>query len=141
MLNGPSRQRDDLLDQLKQLLCEFEKKRDVASLRELTILLVGIGRIVHRLGKSVAVAGGLSATSARARIRGYLEAIPNQVVEGDELAAISGIAQYARRVRELREGCELDIRTGPGTTDPDTRKELRPGQYILIPFNRPRLKP
>lgn len=138
MSNEESRRRDELLDRVQEGLAEFERSREVRSLRELTIMLVELERTIRRLGKSVAVVGGLSATSARERIRGYLEAAPNQVVEGIELAAISGVAQYARRVRELRDDFGLDIRTGPGVKSPDTEKELRPGQYIYVPIGSPR---
>ncbi len=42
------------------------------------------------------------ATSARERIISYFKRYPRIVIDGDELMVVSGIAEWARRVRELR---------------------------------------
>ena len=44
----------------------------------------------------------LSSASARDRILAYLRKYAGQVIAGDELMIISGIQEYARRIRELR---------------------------------------
>jgi hypothetical protein len=42
------------------------------------------------------------ASSAKDRILAYLRRYPHLVVDGDELMVVSGIAEWARRLRELR---------------------------------------
>jgi len=51
------------------------------------------------LGVSVATELG---TSASGRILGYFRKYPATVLAGDELGVVSGISEYARRIRELR---------------------------------------
>lgn len=127
---------DLLLANINEQLSKYEEAKDISSLREVTLMIVDIEQTVRQLGRSVGVAAGLSPTSARNRIRGYLEAFPNQVIEGNELAAISGIAQYARRIRELRDEGFV-IRTGPDSTNPMTGQKIRPDQYLFIPDEQP----
>ena len=134
---------DVLLEQLQDQLRRYEKVRDTGSLREATIAIVAIEKTVRQLGKSVGVAAGLSATSARERIRGYLEEFHGQVIDGIELAAVSGIAQYARRIRELREE-GFEIRTGPDAVDPVSGATLRSDQYVYVKSDqkaKPKRKP
>jgi hypothetical protein len=42
------------------------------------------------------------ASSARDRVIAYLVRYPRRVIDGDELMVVSGIGEWARRVRELR---------------------------------------
>lgn len=126
---------DDVLTQLQGQLEAYMRLRDSGSLRDLTIMISGIEKTVSQLGHSVAVAAGLSPTSARSRIRSYFKAFPHEVIDGCELAAISGIAQYARRIRELREEGFV-IRTGPKAVNPKTQFELRPDQYLYTPMDQ-----
>ena len=90
-----------------------------------------IQETVRQLGIAIAVRAGFSASSARERILSYLQASPNQVIEGMELAVISGISEYGRRVRALRE-TGITILTGPEAIDPISGEPLRPDQYILV---------
>jgi hypothetical protein len=53
------------------------------------------------------------------------------VIEADELSAISGILEYGRRARELREQHGFNLLTGPAR-NPATGAPLRPDQYLLI---------
>ena len=92
---------------------------------------------VRQLGQSVGAAAGLSPTSARDRIRGYFSAFPNEIIDGLELAVVSGISEYARRIRELREE-GFEIRTGADAGDPKIRNELRPDQYLYVPADQSR---
>jgi len=52
------------------------------------------------LGVAVAVSHGLSESSARERIRMYLIEYVGIAIAGSELAVVSGISDYPRRVRE-----------------------------------------
>ena len=45
---------------------------------------------------------GDKASSARERLVAYLVRYPRRVIDGDELMVVSGIAEWARRIRELR---------------------------------------
>ena len=139
-LSNANRSSDFLLSRIRSQLAEFEKQRPVKPLRELTLKLVDIQETVKKLGTAVGVAAGLSATSARARIRGYLEAVPNEVVGAVELAVVSGISEYGRRVRELR-AQGLEILTGPEAVDPATGRPLRPDQYLLVQEGADNLTP
>ena len=128
---GP-RSPDSLLAEIQEQLVRYREQRDLKSLRELTVLVTEMGDTVRKLGRAVAVAAGLSPTSARARIRGYFERFPQEVIDGIELAAISGISEYARRIRELREE-GFPIRTGPDAVNPDSGSTLRADQYLYLP--------
>lgn len=122
---------DYLLNRIHQQLEDYESIRDSGTLRELTRKIVEIQDDVRQLGRSVGIAAGLSPTSARDRIKEYFKAFAGEVIEGDELSAISGIAQYARRIRELREEGFI-IRTGPDALGPSTGRPLRPDQYVYV---------
>jgi hypothetical protein len=65
--------------------------------------------------------------SAREAIRRYLLSNVGRVIEGSELRRASGgISEWARRVRELRDEEGYEILTHKD------RRELKPGQYMLI---------
>ncbi len=98
------------------------------ALRDKILRLIELQDGFRKLGIALAVQDGLSPASARGRIRDYLQAHPNTAINGLELAAISGISEYARRVRELRsEG--MPIISGADSDNKDWR--LRPDQYFL----------
>lgn len=69
----------------------------------------------------------LAQPSARARLREYFRRRPNQILRKEELQIVAGIADYQRRIRELRQEESMDIRSN--YEDP----ELRPGDYRFIP--------
>jgi hypothetical protein len=118
--------RDDLREQVRKLVPAFHALRDLGS-----------GLVPAEL-----------AGSARDRILAYLRKYPKQLVDGDELLVVSGIGEWARRVRELRVEFGWWIYTGVTiremvTDDPDQasaiRAELgidptkiRPDQYTLM---------
>jgi hypothetical protein len=87
------------------------------------------------------------AGSARDRILAYLLRYPHQIIDGDELAVISGISEWARRVRELRVEFGWWIYSGYTFADIAAAAEnagdqeelagveaihIRPDQYILM---------
>jgi hypothetical protein len=119
-----------LIDRLHAQLLTYQKGLKGLDLRGRVLKLLEVHQGVNKLGIALAVEAGLSSSSARERIKEYLLKYKDHVIEADELSAISGILEYGRRVRELRdEG--LKILTGPAR-DPTTGKPLRPDQYLLI---------
>ena len=62
---------------------------------------------------------------AKPRLLAYLQLRKGQVVDKDELSGVSGIHEWARRVRELR------VEDGWRIASDETRDDLRPGQYVL----------
>jgi hypothetical protein len=103
---------------------------DGLGFRERVLRLVEINEGIKKLGIGTAVEAGLSPSAARQRIREYLVMHRGLVIDGEELAVVSGISEYARRTRELREE-GLTILTGPDK-DPTTGNPLRPDQYLLV---------
>jgi hypothetical protein len=98
-------------------------------------LLVNAHHLLRDLGVSIAES---DADSARQRILDYFLARPGQIIEGDELMVISGISEYARRVRELRIEHGWPIITGNSqiTHENDGMEDdpisLKPDEYILL---------
>ncbi len=126
----PESLRKELLDLIKNF--EVELKSD--DLRGKVIALVPAHHILRDLGSSLIPKG--VAASARDRIILYLTKYPRQVIKGDELMVISGIGEWARRVRELRVQFGWSIATGV------TAKEmLEEGELDLTEFGIERLSP
>lgn len=87
-------------DSIKLLIANFEKELRSKDLRKKVVALVPILRELRKLGKNLIPSQ--IAASARNRILHYFRKYPHVVISGDELFIISGIQEYARRVRELR---------------------------------------
>jgi hypothetical protein len=90
------------------LLAEFGRRQ--AELRRV------LGKFAGRVGLPAA---------AKPRILRYLIATKGKVVDKDELSGVSGIYEWARRLRELR------VEEGWPISSNENRAELRPGQYVL----------
>lgn len=136
MEENRSHSHDFLVCRVMELLSQYERSSSSLSVREQTRLLVQVQETVRLLGVAVGVRAGFSATSARQRVLDYLRRHPNEVIEGMELAVISGISEYGRRVREVRgEGVEV-ISGAEGGRAPDGTP-LRPDQYVLVTESRP----
>ncbi|MBW6510434.1 MAG: HNH endonuclease [Desulfuromonadales bacterium] len=91
---------EDIRNKLQFLLENFEQELQSGSLRNKVLALVPCFNHLRDLGKSLippTVAG-----SARARILHYFQKYPAVIISGDELLVVSGIQEYARRVRELK---------------------------------------
>ncbi|VVE80350.1 DNA mismatch endonuclease Vsr [Pandoraea sputorum] len=97
-----SQQKDpeSLRKELIVLLTNFEAELKRDDLRGKVIALVPAHHGLRDLGSSLIL--DESAPSARDRILLYLTKYPRQMIAGDELMVISGIGEWARRVRELR---------------------------------------
>ena len=88
--------RESLLD----LLTNFAAELSGSDLRAKVIALVPAFHKLRDLGCSLIPKS--EASSARERIISYLRHYPRTVINGDELMVVSGIAEWARRLRELR---------------------------------------
>ena len=62
---------------------------------------------------------------AKTKLREYILANVGRILDSDELRAVAGISEWARRVRELRTEEGYQILTH------NDRSELKPGQYLL----------
>jgi hypothetical protein len=128
MANAPTTEflANHLTDELKKYI----EAAPSLKLRARVLRLIDLQNGFRKLGKSVVREAGWGTGGARDLIRRYLTEHKGQVIEGAELAVISGISEYGRRIRELREE-GLKIITGP-EIDPRTRQPLRPDQYLLV---------
>lgn len=94
---------EDLLAQHQQaieLLSDFKSQLSRDDLRATVRALVPCVHALRDLGASLMPGG--HELSARDRIITYLLKYPLTVIDGDELLVVSGIGEWARRVRELR---------------------------------------
>lgn len=82
------------------LLTDFRSRLNDPDLRDTVLSLIPVFHRLRDLGSSLLPGAG--ALGARDRIIAYLCRYPRQVIAGDELMVVSGIAEWARRVRELR---------------------------------------
>lgn len=71
----------------------------------------------------------------------YFRKYPNVIINGDELLVVSGIQEYARRLRELRvqQGWAIasgvtvkDMCEAESDEDPDNLKAMKPDDYVLL---------
>ncbi|MVA79911.1 HNH endonuclease [Agrobacterium vitis] len=90
----------DFLQELQQLLVDFSKELDRSDLRERVRALIPSFEKIRALGVSL-MPEHIDA-GARDRILAYFRKYPRTVIDGDELMVVSGIGEWARRVRELR---------------------------------------
>jgi 5-methylcytosine-specific restriction endonuclease McrA len=137
-----SRQEDPefLRKELLVLIQNFEDELKKGDLRNKVISLVPAHHLLRDLGSSLIPRA--SAKSARDRIERYLISYPRQLIKGDELMVVSGIGEWARRVRELRVQFGWNIVTGVTAkemidADGDQFMELGidnlgPDDYVLL---------
>lgn len=140
------------LQQINNLLGHFEAKLSDPDLREKVIALVPAIDALRDLGSGLIDPAGKMA--AKTRIIKYLKKYPFMVIDGPELAVVSGIGEWARRVRELRkqdgwsiytgvtikemaEDNEADLNSIQDIIGSDPLK-LKPSQYILISITQDR---
>lgn len=88
------------LAELQSLLADFAKELSRPDLRERVRALVPSFEAIRKLGVSLMPESANDA--ARDRVLSYFRKYPQTVLDGDELMVISGIGEWARRVRELR---------------------------------------
>lgn len=131
---------ESLRRELIELLNDFEGELKTDHLRTKVCSLLPAYHLLRDLGSSLDV--GASAGSARDRLILYLTRYPRQVILGDELMVVSGIGEWARRVRELRVEYGWNIVTSVTAKEMLAEGEiqlsdfgvenLRPDEYILL---------
>jgi hypothetical protein len=100
----------EIHEELVRLIRNFGHELDQPDLRRRVKGLIPVAYAVRALGASLIRAGGVDA--ARSRILHYFRKYPQVVLAGDELMVVSGIGEWARRVRELRDEQGWRIVTG-----------------------------
>jgi hypothetical protein len=86
--------------ELEKLIINFDNELKSDSLRQKVLALVPCFHALRNLGKSLIPRN--VARSARDRLLHYFQKYPHTVISGDELLVVSGIQEYARRIRELK---------------------------------------
>jgi hypothetical protein len=121
------------------LIKNFEEELQSGELRPKVLALIPIFKGLRDLGKSLIPAEYASA--ARDRILYYFRKYPRTIINGDELLVVSGIQEYARRVRELRVQFGWGIASGVMLKEmredefeeiPDELKDMRSSEYVLL---------
>ena len=124
---------------LEELIRNFESHLRTGDLRPKVLALIPIFHSLRNLGK--ALIPHALASAARDRILYYFQQYPRVVINGDELLVVSGIQEYARRLRELRVQQGWSIASGvtikemcEAETDevPDELKLMKPDDYVLL---------
>ena len=121
------------------LIRNFEVELRSDELRGKVLSLVPIFHGLRNLGKALIPAEYASA--ARDRILYYFQKYPQVVIDGDELLVVSGIQEYARRVRELRvqfgwsiaSGVTIkEMRDAEDSEAPNEYRAMKPSEYVLL---------
>lgn len=147
----PDNEPEALRQSLIELLTNFAEELRKSDLRVKVIALIPAFHKLRDLGSSLIPKN--EAASARDRIIAYFLRYPHIVINGDELMVVSGIAEWARRARELRVQFGWSIYSGvtfrdiaDEATDADEAGEIvaieaalgihpsaiKPDQYILM---------
>jgi hypothetical protein len=130
---------ETLRREIARLIENFEAELRSGELRTKVLALIPIFHGLRKLGKALLPAE--CASAARDRILYYLCNYPRTVIRGDELLVVSGIQEYARRVRELRVQLGWAIASGVSLREmwedgavevPDELKAMKPSDYVLL---------
>jgi hypothetical protein len=128
-----------LRKKVERLIRNFEAELRSGELREKVLALVAVFHGLRELGKALIPAEYSSA--ARDRILYYFLTYPLTIINGDELLVVSGIQEYARRLRELRvqfgwaivSGVTIDEMDQDESGEvPDELKSMKPNEYVLL---------
>ena len=124
---------------LEDLIRNFETHLRGGELRTKVLALIPVFQGLRDLGKSL-IPNEL-ARAARDRILYYFRQYPKVVINGNELLVVSGIQEYARRLRELRVQQGWAIASGVTIKDmceaeaddvPNELKLMSPDDYVLL---------
>lgn len=129
---------NELYHGLKSLIVNFEAHLNKEELRPKVLKLVEIVYQYRALG--ISISDSENKLSARTRILHYLQQYTGEVISGDELLVISGIQEYARRIRELRVDFGWPVISGltakkmqeEGDLNHYANKEILVDSYILL---------
>jgi len=91
---------EDIRLELAKLLNNFKKELCKKNLRSKVLALIPALHLLRDLGCSLIPKE--KASAARDRILFYFKKYPKTIIHGDELTVVSGIGEWARRLRELR---------------------------------------
>lgn len=142
----PNGQPETLRQALVELLTNFASELAKSDLRSKVIALIPAFHKLRDLGSSLITK--TEAPSARDRIIAYMKRYPVTIIDGDELMVVSGIGEWARRIRELRvqfgwwiySGVTFKDMAEDQQEDADSLKDtlgvepakIRPDQYVLM---------
>jgi len=124
---------------VEKLLSDFESELRKEDLRPKVLAMIPIFHGLRDLGKALIPAK--YAQAAKDRILYYFRRYPGIVIAGDELLVVSGIQEYARRVRELRVQFGWAIASGvtikemkedEGAELTKDLMEMKPSDYVLL---------
>jgi hypothetical protein len=122
--------------ELVGLLSAFQEEIARGDLRERVLALVPAFHTLRDLGASMVEPH--VAASASDRILHYFRTYPRMLISGDELMVVSGIGEWARRVRELRVQSGWRIVSGvtlsemSGEDDVFGLLDLEADEYMLL---------
>jgi len=130
---------EQIRQEIQKLIVNFEDELKNKDLRKKVLALVPVFHRLRDLGKSLI--SREEANAARDRIIYYFLKYPFTIIHGDELLVVSGIQEWARRVRELR--VQFGWMIISGITAKQMKEEglcleeadmikMRPDDYILI---------
>jgi len=88
------------VNEIKSFLDDFLQRIEGDDLRAQVLSLIPAFHSLKGLGSGLIVSD--KGNSARDRILAYFRKYPFTLIDGDEIAVVSGIGEWARRVRELR---------------------------------------
>jgi len=125
----PQKTVQQLISDAEMKLGHYKKTYEGLSWREKVLLLIKLHEPISELGKYSNPE--LGRVGARERVRLYFLEHPGLVIDAKELEVVSGISEYARRIRELRVEEGYKIITGKGWPD-DSPLKLKQDQYILL---------
>ena len=115
---------EEIRKELLRILINFEDELRSENLRIKVLSLVPCFHLLRDLGSSLLPS--TIASSARDRILHYFRKHPAAIISGDELLVISGIQEYARRVRELK------VQLGWSIVSGRTAKEMAAGDEFPL---------
>lgn len=131
---------------VEELIKNFEADLHSDSLRSKVLALIPIFHSLRELGKAL-LPQGKDTAAAIERILFYFRKYPNSIIDGDEILVVSGIQDYARRIRELRVELGWSIASGVTIKQmreadaeeiPEALKDMRPSQYVLLDIEQDR---
>lgn len=123
---------DELMKEIDDELARFGGQYPQMSLRSKVQALASLSAGIADLGVSTVVREhGFPRNAALDRIKVYLVAHVGVTINGEELAIVAGILDYARRVRQLRVEDGYAILTG-ASNDEFFNIELKPDEYLLV---------
>lgn len=129
---------------IEKLIKNFKDELQHGELRPKVLAIIPIFRGLRELGKSLIPPEYASA--ARDRILYYFLKYPGVIINGDELLVVSGIQEYARRIRELRVQFGWAIVSGvthremfeAGEEGLPELQSMKPSDYVLLSVRQDR---